>query len=56
MDTATAVGLGTGSLKDAGAVTRDLMELPRGGARSRSSGLNAGALALMGIKLESANG
>ena len=30
MDTATAVGLGTGSLKDAGAVTRDLMELPRG--------------------------
>ena len=56
LDHGTAVGLGTGTLKDAGEVTRNLMSVAQGDTRPRRSGLNAGALALMGIKVESAHG
>lgn len=52
LDRATATGLGTGSIKDAERMTRNLMTVAKGESRPRSGGLNAGALALMGIKVE----
>ncbi len=53
LDAATATGLGSGSLKDAKAVTRNLMDTARGETRRRRAQLTgAAAAALMGIKIE----
>ena len=52
LDHGTAVALGTGSLKDAKAVTRNLMSAARGEGRPRRSTPSPAALALMGIKVE----
>ena len=51
MDTATAVGLGTGSIRGAGRVTRDLMDAAKGETQPRRGGLNSDALATIGIKV-----
>ena len=56
LDQGTAVGLGTGSLKDAKEVARNLMSMAQGETRPRRSGPSPAALAMMGIKVESAHG
>lgn len=52
LDASTAVGLGTGSLKDARTVTRDLMRLAGGTPATARERPSPAALAEMGIKVE----
>ncbi len=52
LDAATATGLGSGSIKDAEKVTRNLMDTARGEKRRRRAQLTEAAAALMGIKIE----
>ncbi len=52
LDAATATGLGSGSIKDAEAMTRTLIDTARGEPRRRRAPLTGAAAALMGIKIE----
>ncbi len=52
LDSSTSVALGTGSIKDAKGVTRNLMKQAQGNTRPRRGTLSEGALAAMGIGVE----
>ena len=52
LDAATSAGLGTGSMKDAETVARNLMDVARGETRRRRAPLTEAGAALMGIKIE----
>ncbi len=52
LDAATSTGLGSGSIKDAETVTRNLMDLASGETRRRVAPLTEAGAAIMGIKIE----